>query len=57
MEPSDQKRWTTIGWCVVIVLLLVTLGQLWFGGKKKTVTIPDGDWAKLLLVLETVGRD
>ena len=57
MEPENQKKWTTIGWCVVVVLLLVTLGQLWFGGKKKTVRIPEGDWAKLMLVLETVGRD
>ena len=57
MEPENQKKWTTIGWCVVVVLLLVTLGQLWFGGKKKTVRIPEGDWAKLMLVLESVGRD
>ena len=57
MESSNQKKWITIGWCVVIILLVVTLGQLWFGDKKKTVKIPDGDWAKLMLVLETVGRD
>ena len=57
MEPSRQNKWITLGWCVVVVLLLVTLGQLWTKGKKKTVAIPEGDWTKLMLVLETVGRD
>ena len=57
MEPENQKKWTTIGWCVVVVLLLVTLGQLWFGGKKKTVRIPEGYWAKVNSFLAKVAPE
>ena len=57
MEPRTQNRLLTIGWCVVIVLLAVLLGRMWQSGRKKEVRIPSSDWAKLMLVLQSVDRD
>jgi carboxyl-terminal processing protease len=57
MEEKTKKTLTTIGWWVVLVLLVVLIVRLWTGGRKNEVRIPEGDWAKLMLVLETVNRD
>lgn len=56
MDPKTQNRLLTIGWCVVFVLLALLIGRFW-GGRKQEVTIPKGDWAKLMLVLQSVDRD
>jgi len=56
MDSKRQTRLLTIGWCAVFVLLVILFGQLQRGGRKE-VRIPQGDWAKLMLVLETVNRD
>ena len=57
MDPKTQNRLLTIGWCVILVLLLVAIGRLWQHGKREEVKIPNSDWAKLMLVLQSVDRD
>ena len=57
MEPKKQKQLLTIGWCVVIVLLAVLLGRMWQSSTKKEMRIPSSDWAKLMLVLQSVDHD
>ena len=55
-DPKRQNVLLTIGWCAVLVLLLLLIGQL-RRDRRNEVKIPQGDWAKLMLVLETVDRD
>ena len=57
MEPKTQNRLLTIGWLVVLALLLVLMGRMWQRDRRNEVKIPDSDWAKLMLVLQSVDRD
>ena len=57
MNPKTQNRLLTIGWAVVLALLLVLACRIWPGNRKNEVKIPDSDWAKLMLVLRSVDRD
>ena len=57
MNPKTQNRLLTIGWAVVLALLLVLACRIWPGNRKNEVKIPVSDWAKLMLVLRSVDRD
>ena len=57
MEPEKQNRLIAVGWCLVLVLLLALIAQIWMKGRRNEVRIPDSDWAKLMLVLQSVDRD
>ena len=56
MDSKRQNVLLTIGWCAVLVLLLILIGQF-RRDRRPEVKIPQGDWGKLMLVLETVNRD
>jgi carboxyl-terminal processing protease len=57
MDEKMHKRLLALGWLVVLVLMLVLIGRVWLHGRKNEVKIPDSDWAKLMLVLQSVDRD
>ena len=57
MDENKRKALTSIGWWIVLVLLLAALFLLWNRNRRPQVKIPEGDWAKLMLVLESVNRD
>ncbi len=57
MDNRNWNRLLVIGWCLVVLLLAVALVRLWQGNRKHQVRIPQGDWAKLMLVLQSVDRD
>ena len=57
MDPKTQNRLITIGWCVVLALLLVIVGRMWQRDRRNEVKIPASDWSKLMLVLQSVDRD
>ena len=57
MDSEKKNRLLTIGGWVVIAVLLAALFGLWQRGRNKQVQIPEGDWAKLMLVLQSVDRD
>ena len=57
MDEKTHSRLLAAGWAVIIILLLVLLGRLWQHGKRNEMKIPDSDWAKLMLVLQSVDRD
>ena len=57
MNAKIRERLATFGWVLVIVLLAVLLGRIWQRDKKNEVKIPESDWAKLMLVLQSVERD
>lgn len=57
MEERTRNRLLTIGWWVILILLLVLLVRVWQRDKRNEVKIPDTDWAKLMLVLHSVDRD
>ena len=57
MNAKLRERLATFGWVLVIVLLAVLLGRIWQRDKKNEVKIPESDWAKLMLVLQSVERD
>ena len=57
MDPRTQNRLLTIGWCVILILLLVLMARMWRQDRHGEVKIPDSDWAKLMLVLRSVDRD
>ncbi|MBR5100257.1 MAG: PDZ domain-containing protein [Bacteroidales bacterium] len=57
MNQQTKDTLRTIGWWVILMLLLVLLIGMWQRNKRKEVQIPKGDWAKLMLVLESVDRD
>ena len=57
MDPKVQNRLLTIGWILVLVLLAVIVVRLWQNGRRGEVKIPASDWAKLMLVLQSVDRD
>ena len=57
MDPKTQNRLITIGWCVVLALLLVIVGRMWQRDRRNEVRIPASDWSKLMLVLQSVDRD
>ena len=57
MDPKTQNRLLTIGWLVALALMLILAVRLWPSGRKNEIKIPDSDWAKLMLVLQSVDRD
>ena len=57
MKPQTKDTLRTIGWWVILMLLLALLFGLWQRNKRKEIQIPDSDWAKLMLVLRSVDRD
>ena len=57
MEEKTRKALSSIGWWIVLILLLALLFLMWNRDRHRTVRIPQGDWAKLMLVLESVDRD
>ncbi|MGX8707850.1 MAG: S41 family peptidase, partial [Bacteroidales bacterium] len=57
MEPRTKNTLRALGWWVVLVLLLALLVGMWQRNKRNVVQIPKGDWAKLMLVLQSVDRD
>ena len=57
MDPKTSKRLLTIGWLVILALLLLVIGRNWQRGRKNEVRIPSSDWAKLMLVLQRVDAD
>ena len=56
MKPELKNALRSAGWWAVLMLLLVLLVGIWQRSRKE-VRIPKGDWAKLMLVLESVNRD
>lgn len=57
MEPKQLNRTLTIAlWAVILVLVLVAVNTMRQKGTAK-VRVPDGDWAKLMLVLGSVDKD
>ncbi|MBR5019368.1 MAG: PDZ domain-containing protein [Bacteroidales bacterium] len=57
MKPQTKDLLRTIGWWVILMLLLALLIGMWQRNKRKEIEITKGDWAKLMLVLESVDRD
>lgn len=57
MDPKTSKRLLTIGWLVILALLLLVIGRNWQRGRRNEVRIPSSDWAKLMLVLQRVDAD
>ena len=57
MDSEKKNRLLTLGGWVVILLLAAVLFGMWQRGRDKQVRIPEGDWAKLMLVLQSVDRD
>ena len=57
MESRTKNTLRALGWWVVLVLLLALLVGMWQRNKRNVVQIPKGDWAKLMLVLQSVDRD
>ena len=57
MEERTRKMLTSIGWWIVLMALLAVVFLLWNRNKKPVVRIPEGEWAKLMLVLQSVDRD
>lgn len=57
MNDYTRKALTSLGWWIVLILLLALIFIIWNRNKRQTVQIPKGDWAKLMLVLERVDRD
>ena len=48
---------STIGWWIILIMLLAVVFLLWNRNRRPVVKIPEGDWAKLMLVLQSVDRD
>ncbi len=57
MEEKTRKALSSIGWWLVLMLLLALIFLMWNRNRRPTVRIPEGDWAKLMLVLQTVDKD
>lgn len=57
MEPRTKNLLRSLGWWVILFLLLILIGRMWQQNRKKEVRIPESDWAKLQLVLQSVDRD
>ena len=57
MEEKTRKVLSSIGWWIVLMALLVVVFLLWNRNRRPEVKIPAGDWAKLMLVLESVDKD
>ncbi len=57
MDEKTRKVLTTIGWWIVLMALLIAVFLLWNRNRRPVVTIPEGDWSKLMLVLQSVDRD
>ena len=57
MTQKTKDALRTIGWWVILILLLALLIGMWQRNKRNVVQIPKGDWAKLMLVLQSVDRD
>ena len=58
MDEKKHYRLLAAGWgLVVIVLAAFTLVYLFQQNRTRKVRIPESDWAKLMLVLQSVDRD
>jgi len=57
MDLKTKNTLASIGWWLVLVLALILVMRVWMDGRKNEVRIPKGDWAKLMLVLQSVDRD
>ena len=57
MEDKTRNVLTTVGWWIILLLVLAGVFLLWNRNRRPTVKIPEGDWAKLILVLQSVDRD
>ncbi|MCR5709716.1 MAG: S41 family peptidase [Bacteroidales bacterium] len=57
MNDRTKNALLATGWLVIIMLLAILLVRVWQGGRRQEVRIPEGDWAKLMLVLQSVDRD
>lgn len=56
MNRKTLDKLLTIGWIVILVLMVVLTVRL-SRQNRKQARIPDSDWAKLMLVLQSVNRD
>jgi carboxyl-terminal processing protease len=57
MDEKARKALSSIGWWIVLMALAAAAFLLWNRNRKPVVRIPEGDWAKLMLVLQSVDRD
>ena len=57
MDAEKKNRLMTIAWGVAVGIMAVLLVHLWRQENSRTVRIPQGEWAKLMLVLQSVDRD
>lgn len=57
MKETTRKMLSSIGWWIVLIALLFVLFLLWNRSRKPVVRIPEGEWAKLMLVLQSVDKD
>ena len=57
MEEKTRKMLSAIGWWIALMALVAVAFVLWNRTRKPVVRIPQGDWAKLMLVLESVNKD
>ena len=57
MNEKTSKVLLALGWVVVALLLGALVGRVWQQGRRQQVRIPEGDWSKLMLVLQSVDRD
>ena len=57
MEERTRKMLTSVAWWIVLMALLFVVFLLWNRTRKPVVRIPEGDWAKLMLVLQSVDKD
>lgn len=57
MDQEKQNRLLKIGWWVILVLFAVICIRFIQYGRKNQIRIPEGDWAKLMLVLSSIDKD
>lgn len=57
MDQKNQGRILTILWWVILILFVILGFKVFQRTKRPEVKIPQSDWAKLMLVLNSVERD